>query len=230
MKRNFPTSPESLLSWWSHSVLTMVDRAAQMGSSWKNVIIIRTDIISPRSNDNSNALTPHSTHSRHNRYLSVGQYYKHPPWITAARKTPFMTCRWHSNCFMQLIEREWIMGVQEPAVLCRALQHHWGWQLAWLQLGNDPYLNCNKTKLIAEQLTEPIMLSTGTKSRYISLLSRVCIVDWIIFKGLTFCIVSCYPLFKHIDGKRLGSSFSIRSGWQKIFTQTFQHNQAALSV
>ena len=42
------------------------------------------------------------------------------------------------------------MGVQEPAVLCRALQHHWGWQLAWLQLGNDPYLNCNKTKLIAE--------------------------------------------------------------------------------
>ncbi len=64
-----------------------------------------------------------------------------------------MTCRWHSNCFMQLIEREWIMGVQGPAVLCRALQHHWGWQRALLQLGNDPYLNCSKTRLIATRAT-----------------------------------------------------------------------------
>ena len=39
-------------------MLTMLDREAKMGLSWKNVIIIRTDIISPRSNDNSNALTP----------------------------------------------------------------------------------------------------------------------------------------------------------------------------
>ena len=132
-------------------MLTMLDREAKMGLSWKNVIIIRTDIISPRSNDNSNALTPHSPQSRHNRYLSVGRpsntstQHEYQP----LEKTPFMTCRWHSNCFMQLIEREWIMGVQRPAVLCRALQHHWRWQRALLQLGNDPYLNCSKTRLIA---------------------------------------------------------------------------------
>ena len=72
-------------------MLTMLDREAKMGLSWKNVIIIRTDIISPRSNDNSNALTPHSTQS-HNRYLSVGRpsntsphheyqpLEKHPSW------------------------------------------------------------------------------------------------------------------------------------------------------
>lgn len=139
-----------------------------------------------------------------------------------------MTCRWHSNCFMQLIEREWIMGVQEPAVLCRALQHHWGWQRALLQLGNDPYLNCSKTRLIATPATHwADHVINCNERRNISLSWGVWMYfgfDWTNI--LHYCVLSFIkPLFKHIDGKRHDSSFYIGSGWQKIFTQTFQRNQ-----